>query len=161
MKFHDLRGTQVLSVSDARKLGTIDDLFIHLSDQRVLALRVKLDGMFAGHKALPLQDVKSIGQDAVTVDDAAKLNDKDTFPALKNAAGQHAINGAHVVAENGTEVGTVADLDADFTTGAINGYVLSSGLINRLQHEEHVVPTSTVKSIGDKTIVVADSVTPA
>lgn len=161
MKFHDLRGTPILSVADAHELGTVDDLFLHLGDQRVIALRIKTGGVFGSHKVLPLQDVKSIGQDAVTVADASKLTDRGDVPALKDAVGRAAVEGVRIITESGTEVGIVSDLDADFRTGVVNGYVLRSSLLERLQREEHLVPASTVKSIGDKHIVVADSVVPA
>jgi uncharacterized protein YrrD len=151
----------VLSVADAHELGSVDDLFLHLKEQRVVALRVKTGGLFGGHKALPLQDVKAVGKNAVTVEDATRLGERGAFPALTDAVGRGAVEGARVVTESGTEVGTVSDLDADFTTGVINGYVLSSSLLDRLQHQEHLVPASTVKSIGDKNIVVADTVVPA
>ena len=160
MKFHDLRGTPILSVEVAQQLGTVDDVFMRLSDQLVLALRVKTGGVFGGHKALLLQDVKSIGRDAVTVDDVGKLSDEDAVPSLKDAANRDAVEGARVISEGGTEVGTVSDIDADFSSGAIHGYVLGSKLLDRLQHREHLVPAATVRSIGQKTIVVSESGVP-
>lgn len=161
MKFHDLRGSRILSVEAAEQLGTVDDLFMHLNDQLVVALRVKTGGVFGGHKALLLQDVKSIGRDAVTVDDASKLNDLDAVPALQDAASRDAVEGARVISEGGTDIGTVSDIDADFTSGAIHGYVLGSNLLDRLQHREHLIPAATVRSIGHKTIVVSESALPA
>lgn len=161
MKFGELRGTPLLGVEKAERLGAVDDLYLDLQDQRVVALRIKTGGIFSGHKALLLQNVKAIGHDAVTVDDAGAVKDPSDIPSLKDIAGWDAIDGGHVVTESGTDMGTVADVDLDVPSGVINGYILHGSLMDRLQHEEHMVPASTVKSIGHKTIVVADTVVPA
>jgi sporulation protein YlmC with PRC-barrel domain len=149
-------------VTDAGELGSVDDVQLDLARQQALALAVKVGGgLFPGHKAVLLQDVKSVGQDAVTLQDASKLNDIKAFPSLQSATAATDLHGFRVITETGTEVGTVADVDVSFPDGAIAGYVLAGGLLDRLQHQEHLVPTSTVKSFGEKLIVVTDDVVPA
>jgi len=51
VNFHDLRGRQVLDVGSAQELGTIDDLYVRLSSQEVVGLRVRGGGLFAEHRA--------------------------------------------------------------------------------------------------------------
>jgi uncharacterized protein YrrD len=160
VRFHDLRGTKVLNITDAQPLGSVDDVFLHLGAQCVVALRVRTGGLFGGHKALLLSDIKSTGQDAVTVEQETVLQDATAVSVLEQAVGRAALEGVHVLTENGTDIGTVVDLDADFSSGVIKGYVLGGGLMDRLQHVERLVPASTVKSIGPKIMVVADTVVP-
>ncbi|HLJ68373.1 MAG TPA: PRC-barrel domain-containing protein [Chloroflexota bacterium] len=89
------------------------------------------------------------------------MAEEKALDAIADTVVRRAVEGLRVVTESGTEIGTVADIDADFSTGDVRGYVLAGGLVDRLQHREKVVPTSTVKNIGDWTIVVADEVVPA
>jgi uncharacterized protein YrrD len=161
MKFAELQGTKVVSLADGSTLGSVEDLVLDLSQQQALGLRIKRSGLFAGHEAVLLHDVRAIGPDAVTVDDASKVNDEDRFPQFQGRMHRDAVVGARMLTEGGTEVGTVADLDVDFASGAITSYVLRGGLATWLRHTEHVVPVSVVKTVGDKIIVVADTVTSA
>jgi len=161
MKFGQLQGTEVVSLADASKLGSVDDVLLDRSKQQVLGLRIKRGGLFSGHEAVRLQDVKAIGYDAVTIEDGRKIDSENQFPEFQGSVHRDGIVGSRVMTENGTEVGTVADIDVDFQTGAITGYVLRAGDATRLQHTGQLVPVSIVKTIGDKMIVVADEVIPA
>jgi sporulation protein YlmC with PRC-barrel domain len=63
-----------------------------------------------------------------------------------------------MLTEHGHEVGTISDLDIDFATGAVTAYVLSGSLLDRLRKENHTVPVSAIKSIGEKLVVVSNDV---
>jgi uncharacterized protein YrrD len=155
MKFSELKGTQIISLADGRELGTVDDILIDLDHHQVRGLRVKTGGLFSGHEAVLLTDVKAIGPDAVTVEDASKLNAESKFSQLADCAGRDAIINSRIITEQGTVLGTVADVDVDFESGAITSYVLASGLLDRLRHQESFIPTSIVKAVGEHVIIVS------
>lgn len=156
VRFRKLKGMTVVSLEGAHRLGAVDDLWLDLKNQRVLGLRIKTGGLIPGHQAMLLEDIKSVGQDAVTVGDETKLNDERKFSELKGASGMDAVDHARVMNESGTVLGTVSDLEMDLNSGAITQYVLSGSLIDGLRHREHVVPVSAVRSVGEKLIVVTD-----
>lgn len=161
MRFAEIRGLNVVSVGDARKLGTVDDLYLDNPRRQVLAFRVKTGGLIGGHQVVALEDVQSIGQDAFTIADASKLNAEDRFAQLKNSVRGGDIIGSRVMTEGGSEIGTVGDVEADFATGEVTGFELRGGLFDRLQHRERVIPVSGVHSMSDKLLVVAKDAVPA
>ena len=156
MKFGELKGRPIVSVGDATRLGSVDDLLLDLPHQRVVGLRVRLEGLFAGHRELPIEDIRSVGQDAVTIEGPDMLVDEKASPALEGSADLSAVRGSRIMTDTGTEIGTVADVEVELNGGSITGYVLAVSFAERLQHRERIVPASTVRSIGESIIVVAD-----
>lgn len=161
MKFGDVKGIDVVSLDGATKLGTVEDVLLDSERRQALGFRVKAGGLFSGTKAVLLPDVQAIGADAMTIQDESKLNSENKVEALQGSLGRDGLVGSRVMTESGSDIGTVEDFDVSFPDGAITGYVLRSGLLDRMQHKEQLIPISLVKSIGDKMIVVTDEVVPA
>ncbi|HZT97266.1 MAG TPA: PRC-barrel domain-containing protein [Chloroflexota bacterium] len=154
MKFGDMHGSRVVSVADAQELGTIDDAFLDVEAGKVVGLRIKPGGLFSGHKAVPLKDVKSIGPDAVTVETPEVVVEVDATDELKAARGLHSLNGMQVLDDRGVEVGHLADVDADFNTGRLLTLVMTGTAAERKQHQSREVPASAIQSFGERLIVV-------
>ncbi|GAC1518583.1 MAG: hypothetical protein NVS2B16_24040 [Chloroflexota bacterium] len=156
MKFGDLKNRPVVSVADARRLGYVETLLLDLDSQKILGLRVRQGGLLTHRGAVLLHDVKAVGDDAVTLEDASRLNSENKFSEFKNCSDLGPILGARVLTESGTVLGSVADVDVDLQAGTISGYVLGGNLLDRVRGQEHVIQPATVKTIGDKMIVVAN-----
>lgn len=161
IKFGDLKGIDVVSLEDASKLGSIDDVMLDLKRYQVLGFRVKMGGLFSAHEALLLSDVLRVGKDAVTISRASALNDERRFPELQGSAGSDSFSALRVMSEHGSDIGTVIDIDLEFPGGAVTGFVLRAGMLERIQGKELFIPVSAVKTIGEKLMVVADDVVPA
>ena len=159
MKLSELKGRPVVSVEQAHKLGEVDNLVVDLATKSILGLIVRTGGFIGSRQAVLLREVKSIGQDAVTVQDASKLNGQDKFSELKGKPTADALLGAKVMTESGTQVGSVTDLTLDITDAQITEYILGEGLFDRLRGQEHFIPASSVRSLGVHLVVVADSET--
>jgi uncharacterized protein YrrD len=158
LRVGEIQNEQVVSVSGAEKLGTVEDVYIDPNRQTALGLRVKRGGMLSKAEAVLLSDVHSIGLDAVTVPDGSRLNAESKFPQFANSLLAGTIIGSRMLTEHGHQVGTISDLDIDFETGAITAYVLSGSLLDRWRKENHTVPASAIKSIGEKLVVVSNDV---
>lgn len=155
MRFHDLKGRNVVGVAEAHELGTVNNLVLDLQTQSILGLLVKTGGLLSRDQAVPLGDVNAIGADAVTVEDASKLNGQSKFADLKGKPTMDVVLGANVMSEDGAKLGSVSDVELDVGAGRITEYILSEGLVDRLRGDEHYIPSSSVKSVGEKLIVVA------
>ena len=70
MDLAQLQSRAVVNVNQAEKLGEIADLLIDTANHR-LAGFVLRGGLFRGGASVPWGDVRSIGKDAVMVDDAS------------------------------------------------------------------------------------------
>jgi uncharacterized protein YrrD len=154
MEFGELKNRPVVSLADAARLGFIDTALVDLHNQQVTGFRVRTGGIFTHHSAILREDVKSLGEDAVTVEDSRRLADEGKMPQLKTSVALGNLLGSRVISEDGKEIGTVADVEMTVETGQIESYVLAGGLLDRLRHDKHLLPSSSVKSIGDKLIVV-------
>jgi uncharacterized protein YrrD len=158
LRVGEVKHEQVVSVAGAEKLGTVDDVYIDPVRQAVLGLRVKRGGMLSKTEAVLLSDVQSIGLDAVTLADASRLNAEGRFPEFGTSMLAGHIIGSRMLTEHGHEVGTISDLDIDFASGAITAYFLSGSLLDRLRRDDHTVPASAIKTIGEKLVVVINDV---
>ena len=159
MKYSDLKGKPVVDVASADKLGSVSDLYINLQEQRVLALRVNVSGLFSGDRAVLWTDLQSVGENAVTVANAEVLREAKDVPVLQGLGDSGDVLHDKVMTESGTEVGTTDDMEIDPKTGAIVSYVLRGGFLEGLQHREQLVLASWVKTVGKKLIVVQDQAT--
>jgi uncharacterized protein YrrD len=154
MRVGEIKGEPVVSVASAERLGVVEDVYLDSAQHRVLGLRVRRGGLLPHHEAVLLGDVTSIGRDAVTLPDAGRLNQQDKFTELQGALLGGQVIGSRMMSENGHELGTIADLDVDFATGAVERYLLAGSVLERLRREEHGVAVNLVKSIGEKLVVV-------
>lgn len=159
MKYSDLKGKPVVDVATADKLGSVNDLYIDLQQQRVVALQVNLPGLFSGDRAVLWKDLQSVGEHAVTLPSADLLRDAKAVPAVSDLSPADDILGDKIMTESGSDIGTADDMEIDAKTGAITSYVLRGGFLEGLQHREQLIPASWVKTIGKKLIVVQDQAT--
>ncbi|MGH2600694.1 MAG: MurT ligase domain-containing protein, partial [Dehalococcoidia bacterium] len=158
MKAESIKGMAVVSVADGAKLGRVDDLIFDPAERRMVALRIDADKQ---HAVIPLEQIKSIGSDAITVparevaqwpDASSPLN---TFPRLG------AIERLKVVDEAGTFLGEVANVEVDPATGAITGLAAHKGGILGIGRTEHTLTGDEILSIGDEVMVVRMPAPPA
>jgi sporulation protein YlmC with PRC-barrel domain len=157
MHFNDVRNRPVVSLADAERLGFVDDILIDTERSTVVGFVIRHGGIVTHHEAMLLTDVRAIGEDALTVADASKLNARKKFAELQAARTGSQLFGSRVLDESGSQIGKLADVDADFTSGAVQSWILSDNVLQRLRGEVHTVSVGAVKSIGDGLVVVHDN----
>ncbi len=152
MQGEELRGLAVVSVQQAEKLGTVEDILVDLSKHKVAALLLQ-GGLFRGGPMVRWADIRSIGRDAVMVDDSSA--------AIPAADQEHVIRLANlrdtqVVGDNGELAGTVAAVDLDADTGKITAYVVSAPEGGGLFHAapRFRVQPEAIAGIGPKLITI-------
>lgn len=150
----------VVSLANAEKIGFVDGAMIDASAQRILGLRIRSGGVFTHRRALLLEDVTAIGTDALTVQDPGHVNQEDAFSTLKGATDIADVVGSKVITQGGTAVGSVADIDFDAKSGQIQTYVLRASLVEKVRRQEHRVPSTAVRRIGNNILVVENGSEP-
>jgi uncharacterized protein YrrD len=158
VKFGEIRNKPVVSVAAAGRLGFVDDVLVDTSSAQVRGFIVRSGGLFTHREAVLLRDVRSAGEDAVTVEDASRLNAREKFSDFAGTVTGGDLFRSRVMTESGREVGWLADLDFEIGTGQIARWILHVNLLERLRKEEHSIPPETVKSFGPKLVVVRDGV---
>lgn len=158
MKASDLKGRAVITVSDATKVGQIDDVFFDASYRKVLGFGVKSGGMFRHMEAVPRANVTAVGTDAVTIPNPEAVNTPDRFPDLAGAPTLSAAKGTKVVTEGGELLGTIGELDLDDEARSVTSYILAVPLLDRLRHREPSFSADQVTSLGEGGIMVVSNV---
>lgn len=157
MNWDELKNRPVVSVAGAEKLGHLSDMLLDNSGSRILGFRVRSGGLLTHYQGVLAADIQSFGPDAVTVQDASRLNRESAFSSFGDALTASSVEGSRVMTEGGTELGKVKDIALDLDGLAVTGYSLGVNLIERIRGGEKVVPIAAVHSIGPDLVVVDDS----
>lgn len=161
MLARDLKGRAVVTLVDATKVGTIDDVLYDAQFRQVLGFRVKKSA-FSSAEALLRENVAAVGRDAVTVATPELINTENRFPSLASAATESQGRGTKIVTEGGTFLGTVEDIEIDEQAQKVIGYLLSTPLLDRLRHRQPEIQAQQVLRLGAGGImIVPDSVAEA
>lgn len=162
-KWPDLHGIAIVSLGTGAKLGSVDDFYFDSSTtnpaNQIRGLRIKT-GMFS-HHALPLNAIKAIGTDAITVDNEdALLNEKDEQGFSTLPLGQGLLS-YKVMSEGGTLLGNIGNILFDVSNPStlfIYSYELAGGLRNRISGHYSTFYAQQVLRYGQDVIVIPDAV---
>jgi sporulation protein YlmC with PRC-barrel domain len=159
MNIDQLCDMAVVSVQQAEKLGTVEDVLVDLDQHRAGGL-VLHGGLFRGGPIVGWSSVRTIGQDAVMVDDsnaAVPGGDGD----ISGLAPMHELRGMKVVTDAGSLAGTLEGVDIDPATGLIIRYIATEpggGLFHR--GHRFTLPPEGIVGVGvDLITVAADAIT--
>jgi uncharacterized protein YrrD len=155
MRANDLKGRAVLALSNAEKIGQVDDVLFDSQFRRVLGFRVKRGGLFGTAQALLRDSVASVGADALTVQSPDAVNDEERFADLAHASTLSQVERTKVVTEGGALLGTVAHLEIDDGARTVTAYTLASSLMDRvMRYDTEAVKADEVIRLGEGGIMV-------
>lgn len=126
MRFSEALGRKVVSLSTAETVGLVEEFVVDPRSRTILALGVS---KASTGSTLRWQNIESFGADAVTVSGAEKVGGADREIDKLSGKDHHFI-GKRVLATVGDEIGQVADVEFDPTSGEIQALVLSNGDID-------------------------------
>jgi uncharacterized protein YrrD len=150
MQANELKGRGVLALSNAEKIGQVDDVLFDAQFRQVLGFRVKRGGVFGKAQALLRDSVTSIGAAALTVQSPDVINDEERFADLAHASTLSQVERTQVVTESGEVLGTIAHLEIDDDARKVTAYTLSSSLTDRLmRHDTESVKADEVIRLGE------------
>lgn len=154
-KRKELQGLAVVDVTGGKKLGAVGDLVVSPDTGRIVALTLN-GGMLGGAGSyVPIEDVRAIGPDAVTVADENVARPDSEMPDGLRAArdASRALAGKKVVTENGSLLGTVSDYLVDESALRVTGLTLGGGLLSG----EDALSADRIVSLGPDAIIATDS----
>ena len=134
----------VLDVSSASTVGRVDDVIIDPAARRVVGFTI---GKASGSGDwLAWDRMKALGPDAATVDDAGAITARPDDAHRGLRAGK--ILSGRVLTDQGRELGTLADVDFDPTTGEVLTLHVSSG---------QTLPSTAMLGMGTYATMISDS----
>lgn len=167
----ELRGRAVVSLLEAKKVGSVMDVFFRPQMGEIAGFAVSTGGGLAAHlpggsgdkRLVNIADVKAIGQDAVTIRDQSVLARPEQATELRDLPSAERVIGLKVVTEGGKLIGKVADIFIDPAARVVMNYRVRSSSGSPLQgfiggsQQEMIVPFSSDIRIGADLMVVPDN----
>jgi len=153
LKASQLKGLAVITVSNAAKVGQVDDVYFDATYRRVLGMRVK-KGMFGQAEAVPRSSVTAVGNDSLNVSSPEAINLEDRFADLAGAIRLSQIEGTKVVTEGGDLVGAITDMLLDDEATEVASYLLKAPLWERIRHQEPQFSADQVVRVGEGGIMI-------
>lgn len=147
MRASELKGRAIVALSNAEKVGQVDDVLFDAQYRHVLGLRVR-KGMLNRSEAILRDAVSALGGDAVTVPSPDALNEEKRFPELLRAVSLDQVHRTKVVTEGGKLLGTVDDVEMDPDARTVIAYALSAPLLDRLRRREQQISAQDVLRVG-------------
>ena len=152
MKGDDFKRLAVISIDDGARLGHVDDLRLDTKALKVAAICFEAEGQ---HSLVAFEDVRSIGNDAVTVQNRDVARSFSAETALANLPGLEQMQQLKVVDERGDYLGKVSDVEIDTATGRIVEIRTQEGGVLGIGGKRATFTADQVRSVGDDLIVVA------
>ena len=151
----ELSGLAIIDVRDGKKLGTVGETVISPDHGRLLGFVIKSPGLLhQDESSIEIEDVRSIGADAVTVEGDEIVHRIDAMPEPFQQArsGDRTLIGRKIVTQGGSLVGKVADLVISEDERRATGMILESGMFE----SGDALPTDRIVSVGPDVVIVTD-----
>lgn len=148
----------VFSLEDGQQIGVVKETVIDNKNLEISALAIEPKGFFKEQKIIPYAKVKSVGDDAITIERTGGAQSPGNLPNILSLSKSSAsFIGTKVVSENGLNLGYVEEFIIEDTTGKIVGFELG-GKISGLLSGKVRLDTDFALTMGrDALIVKADS----
>ena len=154
----DILNKQLVTFADGRQIAKIHDLIFDHKKNTVLGFLVDEGGWFSSAKVLSLQDVKSIGEDAVVVQTESAVVSADDRPEMTEVLkSNNILKGTKLMTESGKAVGTLVDLYFDEVSGRVEGYEVSGGLFADMYNGRSMVPAGAPLRMGQDVAFMSDA----
>lgn len=144
MKVSEIIGKSVVSMSDGEKVGTVQDVIIDSGQLRATAIVL---GGTPGQGYLPFETVKSIGNDAVTIETAQVIQ----WATQVNAATGRPtadLKKLPVMDASGTELGKLQDILVDIPSGQIVSLLVAGGGVFGIGAHRQEITSTHLRAIG-------------
>lgn len=153
-KSRKLLAMPVVNLADGQQLGRVRSIVVDPKALAVVALALEAGGLFKEQRVIPFAAVKSIGEHAVTVEEASAVARLSSVPDLAPLVRQPAaILGARVMSEDGRFLGNAEEYF--FTAqGAIDHFVVSGGTWRTFIQGKALLPAQAVRTVGQGSIIV-------
>ena len=152
---HELKGRDVMTIADARRIGKVDGVLFDRDWTRIVAFRVRR--RLSSHRmTVARDDVTAVGPDAIMVPAPDLLDNTARRDELAHTVKLDKVHHIRVVTKGGRELGKVGGLEVDRDARYVTSYVLRGSFRQRLRHRSPAIPVRQVVHLGDRGLMVVE-----
>ncbi len=145
----------VISLEEGQQVGVVKGLVVDPAEKKITALIIEQKGWFKEQRFIPYHKVHNIGEDAITIEKSSGVERAAGLPNIvKLLKEKVTINGARLVAENGTVLGHVDEYYIDAVTGTIAGLEFSGNFINGMVKGRAFLDIAFVRTFGKEVVII-------
>lgn len=145
----------VISLEEGLKVGSVKGLVVDPPNKKVAALVIEQKGWFKEMKYIPYNKIRSVGDDAITIDRSSGAEKGASLPEIIRLVKEKIeVNGNKLVAENGTVLGFVDEFFIDEESGKIAGLEFAGKYIDSVIRGRAYLDISFVRTLGKEVVVV-------
>lgn len=149
-KGSDIVSKPVVAFDTGEQFYRVHDLIFDQENNQLLGFLVDEGGWFSSAKVLPLQNVQTIGPDAIIVQSKNTVVSAEQMPQIKRILERNnVLKGTKMMTTDGRDLGTLSDLYFDERSGVVEGYEVSGGLFADAYTGRAFVPAPQTLKIGE------------
>ncbi|MPY66912.1 photosystem reaction center subunit H [Deinococcus sp. SDU3-2] len=162
IKGKELLGRNVVAINTGERIDSVRDLVFDHQANQVLGLLVDEGGWFRSARVVPFEAIRSVGEDAIMVDSAEAVTSTREDGRLAEVLDSNiSLVGMTLLTTDGQNLGKIADVYFDETTGRVEGYDATGGIFSDLTSGRTFVPAPEDVQIGQDAAIVPISVATA
>jgi uncharacterized protein YrrD len=155
-KIRELLGLPVLDLSTGKQIGEVKDVAVDIVHCLMAGIVLCHSGWFHHGKGILMTHIRSIGEDAITIENASVIMEEHEFGSLTQTYLTEETIGKHIVTSGGKTVGTLSDIVFDTETGTLTGYEVSDSVLQDLLVGRSIMAFPSIQNIGEDTIIIPD-----
>lgn len=155
---NSLIGRSIFTIDQGKKIGSIKDVVYDSEHSKLLAFTIEEPGIFSSHRQiLPFDNVKSIGEDVVMVENENVFMNERDVPDVRSILQQkNGINKKCIITESGNVLGYLADVLIDEKTGDAISYEVTGGFTRDIGSGRNFVAALDARVVGKHAIILPD-----
>lgn len=154
----ELRNLPIVSIAEGEEVGVVKDFIIDPTLKAIVAIVIEDPNWYEGAKIISFSLVHSIGDFAITTENASSVVALTGMPELAQLLKKDIrIVGAKIITRGGRLVGFVKEYSIDDRTGEILGLELSSDS-ELASPDRNIIPCASIVTIGRDVIIVNEDI---
>lgn len=157
-KISSITGMPIYTLDRGKCIGSVKDIVYDGEHSRLVALTVEEPGIISPERrVLPFDQVRSIGRDAVMVENEGVMKAEKDVPELASVvAHKGTVTDKRVITESGNILGSIGDILIDTATGEAVSYEVTGGIAKDIGRGRTYVGAPKVVVIGRDAVIVPD-----
>lgn len=154
IKYSEVVGLPVISAGSGKKVGLVKDVIFCPGKKEIKGFIVERRSFEVNQKLVFLEDILSVGKDAVIIDNTVNFKSLKTLEKKGQLKDRGEVLGLKVYTVYGEELGIVKDILFDCESGFIEGVEISDGFFQDILKGRNIIPLFGKVEFGEDNILV-------